>query len=766
MAKSLYKLSRELVGHSGDVRALAVASDGSIVSASRDKSAIFWKFQDGNFVGNVVMRGHSNFVSSVCIINPTQKHPKGLIITGSNDNHIFIYNPGEEQPVHKIKAHENTVCCLRTSSLDPTAFVSSSWDFSAKMWSLDDLEKPQMTYLGHSAAVWCVSDLANGSVVTGSADKLVIVYLRDGKVLHKLEGHTDCVRDIAVINENEFLTCANDAVIKHWTAVTGDCLGNFYGHTNYIYSLSAFPGGSLVASSGEDRTVRVWCNGEVDQTITLPTQTVWSVKLLPNGDIVCGASDGLVRIFTAHPERYADSEIIQRFEESVVNTELKAKQELGDIKMSDLPDASVLQQPGKKDGETKLVKEDGSVKAYSWSQKDLKWNLIGDVMGANSNNSSNMHNGIEYDYVFSVDIQDGVPPLKLPYNKGQDPWYAAQKFIDDNQLSQMFLEQVANFIIKNSTPAPVVNSAPQFYDPFTGGNRYIPAAPAQSPAQPTPTPPTVKPATPFKSTYMPMTNYLRLEQASLNAIHDKLKEFNSKQQAGVQSLPEGKIESVVKLATNQNQESVQAGSISLLSSLLSWPDPVVFPVLDIARLAVLQKNVNDQFCTEDLLHLVKRHLKTDAVVSNQMLTFRLLANMFCHEKGEKLGLQHRTDMLKAILDLPSLGNKNNQVAVSTYILNLVVAVNKTNDSAGKTQVLGVICNLLSLFKETEAVFRALVALGTLLTGSSSSERAEFVKVVGQSENALNVLQQASESLDLSVQNKLACVSKEIISLIA
>ena len=27
-----------------------------------------------------------------------------------------------------------------------------------------------------------------------------------------------------------------------------------------------------------------------------------------------------------------------------------------------------------------------------------------------------LYKGKEYDYVFDVDIQDGVPPLKLPYN--------------------------------------------------------------------------------------------------------------------------------------------------------------------------------------------------------------------------------------------------------------------------------------------------------------------------------------------------------------
>lgn len=35
----------------------------------------------------------------------------------------------------------------------------------------------------------------------------------------------------------------------------------------------------------------------------------------------------------------------------------------------------------------------------------------------------------EYDFVFSVDIKDGAPPIKLPFNKTEDPWVAAQAFI-------------------------------------------------------------------------------------------------------------------------------------------------------------------------------------------------------------------------------------------------------------------------------------------------------------------------------------------------
>lgn len=108
-------------------------------------------------------------------------------------------------------------------------------------------------------------------------------------------------------------------------------------------------------------------------------------------------------------------------------------------------------------------------------------------------------------------------------------------------------------------------------------------------------------------------------------------------------------------------DQVRASVAEVLRTLLDWPDEIVFPALDIARLAVLRGAVNESLCTEGLLQVARRHIITTAVPANQMLTFRLLANMFTHESGERLGLRHKDEVLKALLDLKSLGSKNNQV---------------------------------------------------------------------------------------------------------
>lgn len=101
------------------------------------------------------------------------------------------------------------------------------------------------------------------------------------------------------------------------------------------------------------------------------------------------------------------------------------------------------------------------------------------------------------------------------------------------------------------------------------------------------------------------------------------------------------------------------------------------------------------------------------------------------------------------------------------MLNLIVALNKCNDTSGKTRILNAMFMILPRFNEPEAVFRALVGLGTLLAATlNPDERNELIEAVRQSENILGVLKTMSENThDVNMQNKVANCSKQIIDLI-
>jgi len=93
-------------------------------------------------------------------------------------------------------------------------------------------------------------------------------------------------------------------------------------------------------------------------------------------------SDGTVRVFTSDPARMGNSDVLEAFEQEVGKTAIATQQDLGGMKISELPGQESLLKEGKKDGETKMVREGDQVGCYSWSAAEQKWNKIGDVVGA------------------------------------------------------------------------------------------------------------------------------------------------------------------------------------------------------------------------------------------------------------------------------------------------------------------------------------------------------------------------------------------------
>uniref|UniRef100_A0A2H8TP61 Phospholipase A-2-activating protein n=1 Tax=Melanaphis sacchari TaxID=742174 RepID=A0A2H8TP61_9HEMI len=404
-----YKLSSVLYGHVLDVRGLATGSDGYIVSASRDKTAKLWKPNSGNagFTEVQTFKGHSNYVVSIAILNKSDILPNGLILTGGNDKLMCGFLPESPEPVFIETSHTNTVCKI-TPGILPNTFLTSSWDMNARLWKI--MVNPDHTYQpvlltifkGHIAAVWSSIQLSTNQVITCSADKTLLIH----NILHgdpenssiaikKLTGHTDCVRDLAALLNNEFLSCSNDATVKHWNAETGECLETFYGHPNYIYCLSVFCGtdmtNSLVVTGGEDRYLNVWQSSE-QQVILQPAQSIWAVAILPNTDIVVGSSDGLIRIFSTDSNRQATNEAQAAFQEQVDNVNQVAQKEVGGIKVDSLPGPEVLYSPGKSDGQVIMINENGKPICYKWSSNECKWDKVGDVLSASDPNK-NMHEG-------------------------------------------------------------------------------------------------------------------------------------------------------------------------------------------------------------------------------------------------------------------------------------------------------------------------------------------------------------------------------------
>ncbi|KAM9251243.1 phospholipase A-2-activating protein [Cariama cristata] len=754
----VYRLRCSLVGHGQDVRGLtrSLFPQGGFVSVSRDRTARLWT-PDGlnrGFAEIHCMSGHSNFVSCVCIIPPSDLYPCGLIATGGNDHNICIFTVDSPAPLYILKGHKNTVCSLSSGKFG--TLLSGSWDTTAKVWLND---RCMMTLQGHAAAIWAVKILPEqGLMLTGSADKTIKLW-KAGRCERTFTGHEDCVRGLAILSEMEFLSCANDASVRRWL-ISGECLHVYYGHTNYIYSISVFPQCKDFVTTGEDRSLRIWKQGGCAQTIRLPAQSVWCCCVLDNGDIVVGASDGIIRVFTESLERTASAEEIQAFENELSQVSIDPKTgDLGDINADDLPGKEHLKDPGTRDGQTRLIKDDEKVEAYQWSVSEGRWIKIGDVVGSSGATQQTsgkvLFEGKEYDYVFTIDVNESGPSYRLPYNIADDPWLTAYNFLQKNDLNPMFLDQVAKFIMDNTKGQAPLSTSAQFSDPFTGAGRYVPGSSSGSSTIPAADPFTgagryvpgsasnavapvggVDPytgksayqssAAEVKNIYFPKKDAVTFGQANPTQILGKLKELNGSATEEHKLTEDDLIilEKLLSAMCNTSAETPTAQQLQTLWRAVNWPEDIVFPALDILRLSVRHPTVNENFCSEkghvEFIILLFKFLNPESKQANQLLALRTLCNCFVSQAGQKLMMAQRDEIMTQAIEMKSGSNKNIHIALATLTLNYAVCLHKVDNIEGKAQCLSVISTVMEVVQDLEAIFRLLVALGTLITDDTNA----------------------------------------------
>lgn len=578
---------------------------------------------------------------------------------------------------------------------------------------------------------------------TACADKLIRIFSPSGKLLQTVRGNKDVVRALCRVpkghaSKADFASASNEGVIRLWQ-LNGRQVGELHGHESFIYSLASLPNGDIV-SSGEDRTVRIWRGAECLQTITHPAISVWGIAVCSeNGDIASGASDRIVRIFSTSSDRQAEPQVIQAFEDSVKSSSIP-QQQVGDVNKEKLPGPEFLtQKSGTKEGQVVMIREsDGSVTAHQWSHGAQQWMNVGTVVDAVGSSGKKIdYLGKDYDYVFDVDIEDGKPPLKLPYNLSQNPFEAATKFIEDNELPISYLDQVASFITTNTKgatlgqPSQPAQPAPAGSDPWGSESRYRPGDASAASAQPS--------APPSKPKVLPQTQYLSITTANLQTIRKKIEELNE------QLLNDGSkdialnppqlemLQSLVKhleqshSAASKSSPAIMNGLDVVFTIITAWPTAQRLPGLDLLRLLAAATPSTAAFRSSDGGSIVEI-LSQSGVFNDQdrsnniMLAVRAFANLFTTEKGRHLAETKFNDIHKLVKSSAAgTANRNLTVAVATLYINYAVLLTSESHEALPSStdraltLLEDLAEMVSEATDSEAIYRSLVAAGSLLT---------------------------------------------------
>ncbi len=276
----------QLRGHGGPVRALAVSHDGArVVTGSFDSSAIVWSLPRA--AAERVLRFHAGVVSAVALL------PDGRVATAGQDQRIALWRVEADKPDAVLEGHGAPVVALAASP-DGHWLASASWDRTVRLWPLAG--GPPRVLEGHADNVNGIAFMPDGAaLVSVGYDLTLRIWPLAGGAPTIVTLPTP-LNAVAVAPDGAIVAAGADGAL-HFLSRDGALDGTIAVAPTPIGALAIARDGALIAAVGVgsptaivDRATR-----SVTRRLPPPGGIAWSAAFLPDGSLLTGGMDGLVR---------------------------------------------------------------------------------------------------------------------------------------------------------------------------------------------------------------------------------------------------------------------------------------------------------------------------------------------------------------------------------------------------------------------------------------------------------------------------------------
>jgi WD40 repeat protein len=285
------------------INAVDLTAGGARVAAGRGNTVRVHDIDSGLEI--VKLGGHKDLIESL------RFSPDGRLLAAGSYQIVTLWTVPSGGPLKTLSGHAGPVQALAVTADGALAF-SGGEDRTLRGWNL--AQATQDWSLTLPSAVTALALTADQkAVLAGAADGTIrLIELADRRERAALKGHAGAVVGLAALRSGgkamRFASASLDGTARMWTVTTAAKTDPIVlrGHKGAVQALAVSAPSDLVATAGEDATVRLWSGrdgGAKGTIVPGHSGAIHALAFGPDGAaLASGGADGTVRLSTVGKE--------------------------------------------------------------------------------------------------------------------------------------------------------------------------------------------------------------------------------------------------------------------------------------------------------------------------------------------------------------------------------------------------------------------------------------------------------------------------------